>query len=317
MRLSQVLFSQGFGTRRECEGLALHGWVQIDGKIVDDPDAEVDPQGLVLRVRGQDWPVHAKALVLLHKPAGFECSRKPRHHPSVMSLLPPPLHRREVQPVGRLDEDTTGLLLLTDDGALIHRLTSPKKHVPKVYEVGTKHAVTPALIAELVAGVGSTMTRASCAPPRARRRREGIAPDAARGQVPPGQAHGGSRRQPRRDAAPQRLRPPRRCPPIWLPGSGAGWTGRTKCSADNPPMQVFRGVHHPGIASACALTIGNFDGVHRGHQAMLALLRSEAQHRGLPTCVLTFEPHPRDYLRRAGRQAREPRRRASRRCATS
>ncbi|QPF73533.1 bifunctional riboflavin kinase/FAD synthetase [Roseateles sp. DAIF2] len=61
-------------------------------------------------------------------------------------------------------------------------------------------------------------------------------------------------------------------------------------------MQVFRGFHHPGIAPACALTIGNFDGVHRGHQAMLALLRSEAQHRGLPTCVLTFEPHPRDFF---------------------
>jgi riboflavin kinase / FMN adenylyltransferase len=61
-------------------------------------------------------------------------------------------------------------------------------------------------------------------------------------------------------------------------------------------MQVFRGFHHPGTAKACALTIGNFDGVHRGHQAMLALLRSEAQHRGLPTCVLTFEPHPRDHF---------------------
>ena len=63
-----------------------------------------------------------------------------------------------------------------------------------------------------------------------------------------------------------------------------------------PRMQVFRGFHHPGIAPACALTIGNFDGVHRGHQAMLALLRSEAQHRGLPSCVMTFEPHPRDYF---------------------
>jgi riboflavin kinase/FMN adenylyltransferase len=61
-------------------------------------------------------------------------------------------------------------------------------------------------------------------------------------------------------------------------------------------MQVFRGVHHPGIAPRCALTIGNFDGVHRGHQAMLALLRSEALHRGLPSCVMTFEPHPRDYF---------------------
>jgi len=63
-----------------------------------------------------------------------------------------------------------------------------------------------------------------------------------------------------------------------------------------PRMQVFRGFHHPGVAKACALTIGNFDGVHRGHQAMLALLRSEAQHRGLPSCVMTFEPHPRDYF---------------------
>lgn len=61
-------------------------------------------------------------------------------------------------------------------------------------------------------------------------------------------------------------------------------------------MQVFRGFHHPGIAPACALTIGNFDGVHRGHQAMLALLRSEAQHRGLPSCLLSFEPHPRDFF---------------------
>ena len=61
-------------------------------------------------------------------------------------------------------------------------------------------------------------------------------------------------------------------------------------------MQIFRGFHHPGIANACALTIGNFDGVHRGHQAMLALLNSEAQHRGVPSCVMTFEPHPRDYF---------------------
>ena len=61
-------------------------------------------------------------------------------------------------------------------------------------------------------------------------------------------------------------------------------------------MKVFRGFHHPGLNAACALTIGNFDGVHRGHQAMLALLKSEAQQRGLPSCALTFEPHPRDYF---------------------
>jgi riboflavin kinase / FMN adenylyltransferase len=75
-------------------------------------------------------------------------------------------------------------------------------------------------------------------------------------------------------------------------------------------MQIFRGVDHPGIAAACALTIGNFDGVHRGHQAMLALLINEARHRGVPPCVLSFEPHPRDFFaaqaRAAGRAAEAP-----------
>ncbi len=66
-------------------------------------------------------------------------------------------------------------------------------------------------------------------------------------------------------------------------------------------MKIFRGIRHPGIAASCALTIGNFDGVHRGHQAMLALLRNEAQHRGIPSCVMTFEPHPRDYFAAAAR----------------
>ena len=61
-------------------------------------------------------------------------------------------------------------------------------------------------------------------------------------------------------------------------------------------MKIFRGLRHPGMAPGCALTIGNFDGVHRGHQAMLALLRNEAAHRGVPSCVMTFEPHPRDHF---------------------
>ena len=151
-RWSQILFSQGFGTRRECDALLGAGLVTQHGHVVD-ADAEVRPDGLVFEVRGESWPYRDKALIVLHKPAGHECSQKPRHHPSVMSLLPAPLRRRNVQPVGRLDEDTTGLLLLTDDGALIHRLTSPKKHVPKVYEVGTAEPVTAAQIGSLLRGV--------------------------------------------------------------------------------------------------------------------------------------------------------------------
>jgi len=151
--LAQILFTQGFGTRRICAGIVAQGLVRVGGLVVADPRADVDTGGLVFEVDGRAWPYHERALIMLHKPAGYECSRKPRHHPSVLSLLPPPLRTRGVQPVGRLDEDTTGLLLLTDDGPLIHRLTSPKWHVPKVYEVGTERPVNDDEVRRLLAGV--------------------------------------------------------------------------------------------------------------------------------------------------------------------
>lgn len=153
MKLSQILFSQGFGTRKACAGMVWAGLVQHNGRELDDPDEDLPTDGLVLTVEGKPWPYHAKALVLLHKPAGYECSQKPKHHPSVMMLLPPPLRQRGLQPIGRLDEDTTGLLLMTDDGTLIHKLTSPKYHVPKVYDVGCKHPVDASQIERLLAGV--------------------------------------------------------------------------------------------------------------------------------------------------------------------
>jgi 16S rRNA pseudouridine516 synthase len=153
MRIAQILFSQGFGSRRECAALLALGEVAVAGRTIEDPHEDLPTEALVLQVQGRAWPFHQQALVLLHKPAGYECSEKPRHHPSVLSLLPAPLRRRGVQPVGRLDEDTTGLLLLTDDGALIHRLTHPRHHLPKAYEVLTKHAVDDTQVAALLAGV--------------------------------------------------------------------------------------------------------------------------------------------------------------------
>ncbi len=157
MQVSQVLYSQGFGSRRECAALLANGRVRVPGRAdaqpVEDPHLELDTEGLVIEIGGQSWPFHDKAVLLLHKPAGFECSRKPHRHPSVLQSLPLPLQRRGVQPVGRLDADTTGLLLLTDDGALIHRLTSPRHHVPKVYEATTRHAVDNALVQRLLDGV--------------------------------------------------------------------------------------------------------------------------------------------------------------------
>jgi 16S rRNA pseudouridine516 synthase len=131
----------------------LDGQVAIGGRVCEDPEEDFDTEGLVFSVEGREWPFHAKALVVLHKPAHYECSMKPRHHPSVMSLLPAPLRTRGLQPVGRLDEDTTGLLLLTDDGTLIHRLTSPKKHMPKVYEVTARHPLDDRQLTALRTGV--------------------------------------------------------------------------------------------------------------------------------------------------------------------
>ncbi|MEF9996048.1 MAG: 16S rRNA pseudouridine(516) synthase [Burkholderiaceae bacterium] len=153
MQLAQILFSQGFGTRRECASLIRHGAVEVEGAVVEDPWAEYDPAGFTFHFKGEPWSYHEKALIVLNKPAGYECSQKPRNHPSIMTLLPPPLRTRGIQPVGRLDQDTTGLLLLTDDGALIHRLTHPKRHMTKVYEATTADEVTPASIAKLLTGV--------------------------------------------------------------------------------------------------------------------------------------------------------------------
>jgi 16S rRNA pseudouridine516 synthase len=97
---------------------------------------------------------------MLHKPAGYECSQKPGAWPSIYTLLPAPLRQRPVkggvqgvQAIGRLDQDTTGLLLLSDDGAWIHRMSSPKHHVPKVYEVATADPVDDDQVARLLAGV--------------------------------------------------------------------------------------------------------------------------------------------------------------------
>ncbi len=156
LRWSQLLFSQGFGTRRDCEALIYGGFVEHQGAVVEQDDFILAQDDLPFRVEGQAWVYRAQALLLLHKPAGYECSQRPSAWPGVLTLLPPPLRSRSkggVQPIGRLDQDTTGLLLLTDDGALIHRVTHPKHHVPKVYEVQTAEPVTEAQLEWLRAGV--------------------------------------------------------------------------------------------------------------------------------------------------------------------
>jgi len=125
-----------------------------------DAFAEFDPEGLAYTVQGVPWVYQAKAYVMLHKPAGTECSQKPSTYPSIYTLLPAPLRQRPakgavqgVQAVGRLDQDTTGLLLLSDDGRFIHRMSSPRHYVEKVYEVQTADPIGAAEVEQLLAGV--------------------------------------------------------------------------------------------------------------------------------------------------------------------
>lgn len=153
MQLERLLQKHGFGTRKGCRALIRNERVAINGQLCDDPFADVETENLVFTVDGVDWPYAEFASLILNKPAGYECSRKPVHHPSVLELLPVQLRERDVQPIGRLDEDTTGLLLITDDGQLNHQLSSAKRKVPKVYLATTKHPVDQAQIDALLAGV--------------------------------------------------------------------------------------------------------------------------------------------------------------------
>ena len=151
--LFRLLQSQGFGSRKACRERVRAGRVRVNGAPCTDPDQAFDPTGLELEVDGATWGYRDKAYLALHKPAGYECSRQARDHPSVFGLLPAPLVERGVQCVGRLDQDTTGLLLLSDDGAFIHHHTSPRRLVGKTYRVACKHPVDDALVAKLLAGV--------------------------------------------------------------------------------------------------------------------------------------------------------------------
>ena len=153
LTLEKILQSQGFGTKKSCRYMVLDGLVEIGGEVVDDVRAEFDPTDLEFTVDGERWRYREKVYLALNKPAGVECSRRPAVHRGVLSLLPDQFTLRDVQPVGRLDHDTTGLLLLSDDGAFIHAQSHPKRHVPKTYLATTKDPVTDELVARLAAGV--------------------------------------------------------------------------------------------------------------------------------------------------------------------
>ena len=156
MNLIKYLQAQGIGSRKQCQWLVQNALIQINGGTQSNAKAEVRPETVQsLTVDGEEAVVIPLPdfYILLNKPAGYEVSHKPRDYPSVFTLLPDQVRAADIQAVGRLDADTTGVLLITNDGQFNHRMTSPKHKVDKIYRATLKHAADPSLCAQLQAGV--------------------------------------------------------------------------------------------------------------------------------------------------------------------
>lgn len=153
MRLDKILQSQGFGSRKECQHLISRGLVEVDEKICLDAKQVFQTKGLEFKVSGHSYIYVEKVYIVLNKPQGYECSHQAVHHFSVYELLPQLFNVRGVQSIGRLDQDTTGLLLFSDDGQFIQALTHPKKHVGKQYLVQVIDPLTDEQLKQLEDGV--------------------------------------------------------------------------------------------------------------------------------------------------------------------
>ena len=156
MNIIKYLQAQGIDTRKGCQWLVKHQLVQINGDTIASDKAEVQPENVrSLSIEGEDALIIPLPhfYILLNKPADYEVSHKPRDYPSVFTLLPDQIRAADIQAIGRLDADTTGVLLITNDGQFNHRMTSPKHKTAKLYRVTLKHAADETLCRSLKNGV--------------------------------------------------------------------------------------------------------------------------------------------------------------------
>ena len=143
-RLDKVLAATGRWSRREVKLLVKQGQVRVNGAAASSAEEKLDPETAAVTVGGQTVVLQKHTYIMLHKPAGVLSATEDSRQKTVLELLPPELRRRGLSPVGRLDKDTEGLLLLTDDGELAHRLLSPKYHVDKRYYAEVDGLLGPA-----------------------------------------------------------------------------------------------------------------------------------------------------------------------------
>ncbi|MGG0050184.1 pseudouridine synthase [Bacillus atrophaeus] len=153
MRLDKLLANSGIGSRKEVKKIVKAGAVSIDGKQAKDVKTHVDPSEQEVTVYGEPIEYREFIYLMMNKPQGVLSATEDSRQKTVIDLLAPDDIRFEPFPAGRLDKDTVGLLLLTNDGQLAHRLLSPKKHVPKTYEVHLRSGLSEEDIANLESGV--------------------------------------------------------------------------------------------------------------------------------------------------------------------
>jgi 16S rRNA pseudouridine516 synthase len=151
--LDQLLTARGYGSRREVMALLREGMVKVNGAVPHGGATKVNLESDSVTVRGQPVALAAFVTLMLHKPPGVISASSDPRAATVLDLLPPSLRRPGLFPVGRLDKDSTGLLLITNDGALAHALLSPRRHVPKTYRVTLRRAASPADVEAFAGGL--------------------------------------------------------------------------------------------------------------------------------------------------------------------
>lgn len=141
-RIDKIIASQGQYSRKEVKALIAKGRIAVDGRVVSSSSEKADPLTTQISIDGKSLAFKRNLYLMLHKPKGYVSATEDRDHPTVLELVPQEYRGRNLFPAGRLDRDTTGLMIITDDGVLAHNILAPKKHVPKLYHVELDIPVT-------------------------------------------------------------------------------------------------------------------------------------------------------------------------------
>lgn len=153
MRLDRFFSSQQLLSRREIRPLLRAGLIRVNGVEARSPEEKVDPERDIILLRGEPVGYKRYLYLMLNKPRGVVSATEDRTHTTVLDLVPPALWRDGLFPAGRLDRDTTGFVLLTDDGEFAHAMLSPRQHVPKTYEVQLDGELLPEARRQLEEGI--------------------------------------------------------------------------------------------------------------------------------------------------------------------